>query len=200
MTAEPPVVTLSYATSTVPRGCVSSGSLGTSHEVHVLSVEWSKVSERGPGTVTPALSPWHCPTLMGRVFWVLKPFPHSLPRGDNHVVGAAFRRGQGRGCIPSWLVLVGTGGHICPSTRVCIVALQRSLVRSRWPCPSKRSTQFWPSPEPPGATLHPRCHPALPVLLFRERRELGREPLGRVGFARGPLPRLAVTWPWHRGM
>ncbi|XP_072739305.1 endoglin [Ciconia boyciana] len=43
VTAEPPI-TLSYATSTVPRGCISSSSLGTDHEVHVLSVEWSKVS------------------------------------------------------------------------------------------------------------------------------------------------------------
>ncbi|XP_074968185.1 endoglin [Phalacrocorax aristotelis] len=43
VTEEPPI-TLSYATSTVPRGCVSSGSMGTSHEVHVLSVKWSKVS------------------------------------------------------------------------------------------------------------------------------------------------------------
>ncbi|NWH28319.1 EGLN protein, partial [Grus americana] len=43
VTAEPPI-TLSYATSTVPRGCVSSGSVGNSHEVHILSVEWSKVS------------------------------------------------------------------------------------------------------------------------------------------------------------
>ncbi|XP_075375797.1 endoglin [Mycteria americana] len=43
VTAEPPI-TLSYATSTVPRGCISSSSLGTGHEVHVLSVEWSKVS------------------------------------------------------------------------------------------------------------------------------------------------------------
>ncbi|NXT49122.1 EGLN protein, partial [Pluvianellus socialis] len=41
VTVEPPI-TLSYATSTVPRGCVSSGSMGTSHEVHVLSVQWSK--------------------------------------------------------------------------------------------------------------------------------------------------------------
>ncbi|NXY79861.1 EGLN protein, partial [Glareola pratincola] len=39
--AEPPI-TLSYATSTVPRGCVSNSSVGTSHEVHILSVEWSK--------------------------------------------------------------------------------------------------------------------------------------------------------------
>ncbi|KAF1509437.1 Endoglin, partial [Eudyptula minor] len=54
VTAEPPI-TLSYATSTVPRGCVSSSSVGTSHEVHILSIEWSKVSERGPGA-----SPWHC--------------------------------------------------------------------------------------------------------------------------------------------
>ncbi|NWI64638.1 EGLN protein, partial [Todus mexicanus] len=63
VTEEPPI-TLSYATSTVPRGCVSSSSLGISHEVHVLSIEWSKVSEWGPGaslgTVTPALSPRHC--------------------------------------------------------------------------------------------------------------------------------------------
>ncbi|NXW38647.1 EGLN protein, partial [Phaetusa simplex] len=41
VTGEPPI-TLSYATSTVPRGCVSNSSLGTGHEVHVLSVEWSK--------------------------------------------------------------------------------------------------------------------------------------------------------------
>ncbi|XP_026716482.1 endoglin, partial [Athene cunicularia] len=43
VTAEPPIA-LSYATSTVQRGCVSSSSLGSSHEVHVLSIEWSKVS------------------------------------------------------------------------------------------------------------------------------------------------------------
>uniref|UniRef100_A0A8B9G1L6 Endoglin n=1 Tax=Amazona collaria TaxID=241587 RepID=A0A8B9G1L6_9PSIT len=40
---EPPIA-LSYATSTVPRGCVSSSSLRTGREVHVLSVEWSKAS------------------------------------------------------------------------------------------------------------------------------------------------------------
>ncbi|NWI25340.1 EGLN protein, partial [Sula dactylatra] len=39
---EEPPITLSYATSTVPRGCVSSGSMATSHEVHVLSIKWSK--------------------------------------------------------------------------------------------------------------------------------------------------------------
>ncbi|NXF29445.1 EGLN protein, partial [Nyctibius bracteatus] len=50
VTAEPPI-TLSYTTSTVPRGCVSSGSMGTSHEVHVLSVVWSKASHACP---TPA--------------------------------------------------------------------------------------------------------------------------------------------------
>uniref|UniRef100_A0A8D0G1V6 Endoglin n=1 Tax=Strix occidentalis caurina TaxID=311401 RepID=A0A8D0G1V6_STROC len=43
VTAEPPVA-LSYATSTVQRGCVSSSSLGSGHEVHVLSIEWSKAS------------------------------------------------------------------------------------------------------------------------------------------------------------
>ncbi|NXB63644.1 EGLN protein, partial [Struthidea cinerea] len=45
VTAEPPI-TLSYVTSTVPRGCVSNSSLDTGHEVHVLSVRWSKVGER----------------------------------------------------------------------------------------------------------------------------------------------------------
>ncbi|KAM7033688.1 endoglin isoform 2-T2 [Acridotheres tristis] len=41
VTAKPPI-TLSYATSTVPRGCVSNSSMATGHEVHVLSVKWSK--------------------------------------------------------------------------------------------------------------------------------------------------------------
>ncbi|KAI6075943.1 Endoglin [Aix galericulata] len=45
--AEPPV-TLSYSTSTVPRGCVSSSSLHSANEVHVLGVQWSKVSQRHP--------------------------------------------------------------------------------------------------------------------------------------------------------
>ncbi|NXW17677.1 EGLN protein, partial [Circaetus pectoralis] len=54
VTAEPPI-TLSYATSTVPRGCVSSSSIGNSHEVHILRVEWSKVSKRGPGASPPPL-------------------------------------------------------------------------------------------------------------------------------------------------
>ncbi|XP_040387974.1 endoglin isoform X2 [Cygnus olor] len=40
--AEPPV-TLSYSTGTVPRGCVSSSSLHSANEVHVLGVQWSKV-------------------------------------------------------------------------------------------------------------------------------------------------------------
>ncbi|NWS88246.1 EGLN protein, partial [Toxostoma redivivum] len=41
VTAKPPI-TLSYATSTVLRGCVSNSSMNTDHEVHVLSVKWSK--------------------------------------------------------------------------------------------------------------------------------------------------------------
>ncbi|NXU36806.1 EGLN protein, partial [Drymodes brunneopygia] len=41
VTAEPPI-TLSYATSRVARGCVSNSSMDTDHEVHVLSVKWSK--------------------------------------------------------------------------------------------------------------------------------------------------------------
>ncbi|NXX98233.1 EGLN protein, partial [Centropus bengalensis] len=56
VTAEPPV-TLSYATSTVPRGCVSSGSLGTGREVHVLSIEWTKV---GSQHIALVVSPPHC--------------------------------------------------------------------------------------------------------------------------------------------
>nr|XP_054502428.1 endoglin isoform X1 [Agelaius phoeniceus] len=48
---EKPSITLSYATSTVPRGCVSNSSTGTDHEVHVLSVKWSKASP-APLTVT----------------------------------------------------------------------------------------------------------------------------------------------------
>ncbi|KFQ92911.1 Endoglin, partial [Nipponia nippon] len=43
VTAKLPI-TLSYATSTVPRGCVSSSSTGTDREVHILSVKWSKDS------------------------------------------------------------------------------------------------------------------------------------------------------------
>ncbi|NXV74555.1 EGLN protein, partial [Atlantisia rogersi] len=46
VTAELPI-TLSYATSTVPRGCVSRSSVGSGHEVHILSIERSKVSEWG---------------------------------------------------------------------------------------------------------------------------------------------------------
>ncbi|XP_058709695.1 endoglin isoform X1 [Poecile atricapillus] len=42
--AEEAPITLSYATSTVPRGCVSNSSMDTAHEVHVLSVKWSKAS------------------------------------------------------------------------------------------------------------------------------------------------------------
>ncbi|XP_056360918.1 endoglin isoform X2 [Oenanthe melanoleuca] len=39
-----PTITLSYATSTVPRGCVSNSSMDTGHEVHVLSIKWSEDS------------------------------------------------------------------------------------------------------------------------------------------------------------
>ncbi|NWV59709.1 EGLN protein, partial [Malurus elegans] len=64
---EQPPITLSYATSTVPRGCVSNSSLDTDHEVHVLSVKWSEVSQRGPSASPQnflhchlTLSPQHC--------------------------------------------------------------------------------------------------------------------------------------------
>lgn len=48
--AEHPV-TLSYSTSTVPWGCVSSSSLHSANEVHVLSIQWSK----GPSTTLNVL-------------------------------------------------------------------------------------------------------------------------------------------------
>ncbi|NWY39831.1 EGLN protein, partial [Sylvia atricapilla] len=41
VTEEPPII-ISYVTSTVPRGCISNSSMNTGHEVHVLSVKWSK--------------------------------------------------------------------------------------------------------------------------------------------------------------
>ncbi|NWI53006.1 EGLN protein, partial [Calyptomena viridis] len=54
VTGESPV-TLSYTTSTVPRGCVSSSSLHTDHEVHVLNVKWSKPTLGGD---VPCPPPW----------------------------------------------------------------------------------------------------------------------------------------------
>ncbi|NXI71826.1 EGLN protein, partial [Anseranas semipalmata] len=56
VTAEPPV-TLSYATATVPRGCVSNSSLRTGHEVHVLSVQWSILHARSRAPVFSRLQP-----------------------------------------------------------------------------------------------------------------------------------------------
>ncbi|NXL28239.1 EGLN protein, partial [Glaucidium brasilianum] len=71
VTAEPPIA-LSYATSTVQRGCVSSSSLGSSHEVHILSIEGSKVSKRGPGLYTYIVpTPTHA-----REGCALSPQPH----------------------------------------------------------------------------------------------------------------------------
>ncbi|NXL89493.1 EGLN protein, partial [Alectura lathami] len=75
VTAEPPV-TLSYATGTVPWGCVSSSSLHTGHEVHVLSVHWSKVSERDP-----ARHPQAAPGCSGRGLPRPGPGPFPAPSG-----------------------------------------------------------------------------------------------------------------------
>ncbi|NXV09098.1 EGLN protein, partial [Cettia cetti] len=55
VTEEPPI-TVSYATSTVPWGCVSNSSMDTGHEVHVLSVKWSKISLCWTPQDTPV--PW----------------------------------------------------------------------------------------------------------------------------------------------
>ncbi|NXN51726.1 EGLN protein, partial [Rynchops niger] len=57
VTEEPPI-TLSYATSTVPRGCISNSSMGTGHEVHVLSIEWSKPMLSLHWTSQEPLFPW----------------------------------------------------------------------------------------------------------------------------------------------
>ncbi|XP_014728629.1 PREDICTED: endoglin [Sturnus vulgaris] len=64
VTAKPPI-TLSYATSTVPRGCVSNSSMATGHEVHVLSVKWSKDSSAPlVVTVTPRADACSRPTVL----------------------------------------------------------------------------------------------------------------------------------------
>uniref|UniRef100_A0A8C3RGI2 Endoglin n=1 Tax=Cyanoderma ruficeps TaxID=181631 RepID=A0A8C3RGI2_9PASS len=62
---EKPAITLSYATSTVPRGCVSNSSMDTGHEVHVLSVKWSKASPVPlTVTVTPRADPCSRPAVL----------------------------------------------------------------------------------------------------------------------------------------
>ncbi|NWR99309.1 EGLN protein, partial [Motacilla alba] len=58
VTAEPPI-TLSYVTSAVPRGCVSSSSMDTRHEVHVLSVKWSEPML--PRQILPCWTPQDTP-------------------------------------------------------------------------------------------------------------------------------------------
>ncbi|XP_068269987.1 endoglin [Nyctibius grandis] len=87
VTAEPPI-TLSYATSTVPRGCVSSGSVGASHEVHVLSIGWSKaspfplrvsVTPRAGGCARPAVLVLLCARCSATV---TSPCPDLLLRTD----------------------------------------------------------------------------------------------------------------------
>ncbi|NXV49428.1 EGLN protein, partial [Uria aalge] len=69
VTGEPPI-TLSYTTSTVPRGCISNSSMGTGHEVHVLSVEWSKL---------------YIPILHARGFPC---FPHTSPSQGGMCLGS----------------------------------------------------------------------------------------------------------------
>ncbi|NXG17523.1 EGLN protein, partial [Grallaria varia] len=54
MTEQAPI-DLSYTTSTVPRGCVSRSSLDSNHEVHVLSIKWSKPT---PGRDVLGPPPW----------------------------------------------------------------------------------------------------------------------------------------------
>ncbi|XP_063209086.1 endoglin [Chroicocephalus ridibundus] len=90
VTGEPPI-TLSYATSTVPRGCISNSSVGTGHEVHVLSVEWSKASAfplkvsvmpQAGGCTRPAVLVLLC----GRCSAIVtSPCPDLLVRTDAHL-------------------------------------------------------------------------------------------------------------------
>ncbi|KAM6110475.1 endoglin [Pterocles gutturalis] len=90
VTAKPPI-TLSYTTSTVPRGCVSSSSLHTGHEVHVLSVQWSK-APASPLTVTLTPRAGGCtrPTVLVLLCarcsaTVTSPCPRLLVRTDAHL-------------------------------------------------------------------------------------------------------------------
>ncbi|XP_051492249.1 endoglin [Apus apus] len=90
VTVEPPI-TLSYATSAVPRGCVSSSSVGTSHEVHVLSVQWSKapalplkvsVVPQAVGCTRPAVLVLLCAHCSATI---TSPCPDLLIRTDAHL-------------------------------------------------------------------------------------------------------------------
>ncbi|KAM9271524.1 endoglin [Morus bassanus] len=90
VTEEPPI-TLSYATSTVPRGCVSSGSMATSHEVHVLSIKWSKasafplkvsVTPQAGGCSRPAVLVLLCSHCSATI---TSPCPDLLVRTDAHL-------------------------------------------------------------------------------------------------------------------
>ncbi|NWZ20031.1 EGLN protein, partial [Asarcornis scutulata] len=73
--AADPLVTLSYSTSTVPRGCVSSSSLHSANEVHIFSVQWSKVSQQHPARRPRAPSGCSAPYRAGRVFSRLQTEP-----------------------------------------------------------------------------------------------------------------------------
>ncbi|CAM9675560.1 unnamed protein product [Bubo scandiacus] len=114
VTAEPPIV-LSYATSTVQRGCVSSSSLGSGHEVHVLSIEWSKVSAFPLKVfVTPRAGDCSRPVVLVLLCThcaanVTSLCPDLLVRTDAHLVlGTATSRGPeplmatGEGQLLAW--------------------------------------------------------------------------------------------------
>ncbi|KAM9370894.1 endoglin [Phaethornis superciliosus] len=122
VTAEPPI-TLSYATSTVPRGCVSSSSVGTSHEVHVLSVEWSKapalplkvsVTPRAVGCTRSAVLILLCSSCSATI---TSPCPDLLVHTDAHLSsGSTVTKGPeppvatGEGQLLAWVQ--GTYGGI----------------------------------------------------------------------------------------
>ncbi|KAM6117477.1 endoglin [Phoenicopterus ruber ruber] len=114
VTTEPPI-TLSYATSTVPRGCVSSSSLHTLHEVHVLNVEWSKVSAfplkvsvtpRAGGCTRSAVLILQCARCSATV---TSPCPDLVVRTDAHLgpgttaaLGPKLPTATGEGQLLAW--------------------------------------------------------------------------------------------------
>ncbi|XP_067165014.1 LOW QUALITY PROTEIN: endoglin [Apteryx mantelli] len=94
VTAEP-LVTLSYATGTVPRGCVSSSSLKTAQEVHILSVTAAKASAftlnvsvvpRAGGCTRRAVLVLHCARCSATV---TSPCPNLLIRTNANLNPAA---------------------------------------------------------------------------------------------------------------
>lgn len=139
---------------------------------------------------------------MGRVFLVLAPFPHSRQGVITTLWGpwAAFWRGQGWGCIPSWRqwALVGAGGcwwahlpqhaglhrrsAVFPGPLALAVPQQTRHPVLAQPWASRRHS---PPPLPPSA----------PSSAFQGVAGAGLGAAGEGGFCKGPSA-LALA-PWH---